>query len=135
MICEDQANVREGLERLLKLEQDMEIVGLAQDGAEAVELVPKTSPDVILMDLKMPVMNGVVTTRRIDAEYPAMRVLVLTPFGDSEGVFDAIRAGASGYLLKDTPREKMVETVRGTMMGKSYVDPPGAGKLLDQVAS
>jgi DNA-binding NarL/FixJ family response regulator len=135
VICDDQAIVREGLELLLKLEKDISVVGLAQDGAEAVELVAKTFPDLVLMDLKMPGMNGVEATRRIHAEHPEVKVLVLTTFDDDEWVFDAIRAGASGYLLKDTPRERVVEAVRGTVLGKSFVDPGVAGKLLDQVAT
>ena len=135
IICDDQAIVRDGLELLLKLEKDIEVCGLAQDGTEAVELVSKTSPDLVLMDLKMPGMNGVEATRRICTEYPKVKVLVLTTFNDDEWVFDAIRAGASGYLLKDTPRDKVIEAIRGTVMGKAYVDPLVAGKLMDQVSS
>jgi NarL family two-component system response regulator LiaR len=135
IICDDQAIVREGLELLLKLEKDMEVVGLAQDGAEALDLVAETRPDLVLMDLKMPGMNGVEATRKIRALHPDTKILVLTTFDDDEWVFDAIRAGASGYLLKDTPREKVVEAVRGTLAGKSFVDPLVAGKILDQVAS
>jgi NarL family two-component system response regulator LiaR len=135
LICDDQAIVRDGLELLLKLEKDIEVVALAQDGAEAVELVEKHRPDLALMDLMMPGMNGVEATRRIRALYPETRVLVLTTFDDDEWVFDAIRAGASGYLLKDTPRARVIEAVRGTVAGKSYVDPAVAGKLLEQTAS
>ena len=135
IVCDDQAIVRDGLELLLKLEKDIEVTGLAQDGAEAVELVGKHPPDLVLMDLKMPGMNGVEATRRICAEFPSVKVLVLTTFDDDEWVFDAIRAGASGYLLKDTPREKVIEAIRGTLAGKSYVDPMVAGKLINQVSS
>ena len=135
IICDDQAIVRDGLELLLKLEKDIEVVGLAQDGAEAVALAAKTHPDLVLMDLKMPGLNGVEATRRICALEPRPRVLVLTTFDDDEWVFDAIRAGAAGYLLKDTPREKVLEAIRGTMTGKTYMDPAIAGKLLEQVAS
>lgn len=135
VICDDQAIVREGLELLLKLEKDIRVVGLAQDGAEAVELVEKTHPDLVLMDLLMPGMNGVEATRRIRAQYPATKVLVLTTFDDDEWVFDAIRAGASGYLLKDTPRAKVIEAVRGTAEGKAFVDPAVAGKIMEQAAN
>ena len=134
IICDDQAIVRDGLELLLKLEPDIDVVATAQDGAEAVELVAKKSPDLVLMDLKMPGVNGVEATRRICAQYPSTKVLILTTFDDDEWLFDAIRAGAAGYLLKDTPREKVIEAVRGTILGKSYVDPLVVGKLLDQVA-
>jgi DNA-binding NarL/FixJ family response regulator len=135
IICDDQAIIRDGLELLLKLEGDIEVAGLAQDGAEAVELAMRLSPDLVLMDLKMPGMNGVEATRRIRAQQPGIKVLVLTTYDDDEWVFDAIRAGASGYLLKDTPREKVVEAIRGTAMGKSYVDPAITGKILERVAS
>ncbi len=135
LICDDQAIVRDGLELLLKLEKDIEVVGVAQDGAEAVTLAAKMQPDLVLMDLKMPGLNGVEATRRICALEPRPRVLVLTTFDDDEWVFDAIRAGAAGYLLKDTPREKVLEAIRGTVTGKTYMDPAIAGKLLEQVAS
>jgi NarL family two-component system response regulator LiaR len=135
IICDDQAIVRDGLDLLLRLEKDMQVVGLARDGAEALEMVEKTKPDLVLMDLKMPGMNGVEATRQIRALHPDTKILVLTTFDDDEWVFDAIRAGASGYLLKDTPREKVVEAMRGTLAGKSFVDPLVAGKILDQVAS
>jgi len=135
IICDDQAIIRDGLELLLKLEKDIEIVGLAQDGTEAVELVNSQRPDLVLMDLKMPGMNGVETTRRIRNQHPEVKVLVLTTYDDDEWVFDAIRAGASGYLLKDTPREKVIEAIRGTVEGHSFVDPAVTGKLLNQVAS
>jgi DNA-binding NarL/FixJ family response regulator len=86
------------------------------------------------MDLKMPVMNGVDATREIKAKYPRVKVLVLTTYGTDEWVFDAIRAGASGYLLKDAPREGVLSAIRGTLEGKTYVDPSVAGKLLSQVS-
>lgn len=135
IICDDQAIIRDGLEMLLKLERDIEVVGLAQDGAEVVELAASGRPDLILMDLKMPGINGVEATRRIRAQHPEMKVLVLTTYDDDEWLFDAIRAGASGYLLKDTPREKVLEAIRGTVSGQAFVDPAIAGKLLQQTAS
>jgi DNA-binding NarL/FixJ family response regulator len=119
---------------LLKLENDIEVVGQAQDGAEAVEMVKRAQPDLVLMDLKMPGMNGIEATRQIRGQYPQVKVLVLTTYDDDEWVFDAIRAGASGYLLKDTPREEVIKAVKGTAAGKSFVDPAVAGKLLNQVA-
>lgn len=134
IICDDQAVVRDGLEMLLTLEKDIEVIGTAQDGAEAVELVSANQPDIVLMDLKMPGMNGIEATRQIRAKYPEVKVLVLTTYDDDEWVFDAIRAGASGYLLKDTPREEVVKAIRGTVEGKSFVDPAVAGKLMGQVA-
>jgi len=135
LICDDQAVIRDGLEMLLKLEQDFEIVGAAQDGAEAVELAAQKSPDLVLMDLKMPGTNGIEATREIRAKFPNVKVLVLTTYDDDEWLFDAIRAGASGYLLKDTPRHKIIEAIRGTVEGRSFLDPAIAGKLINQVAS
>jgi DNA-binding NarL/FixJ family response regulator len=135
VICEDQAIIRDGLEMLLNLEKDIKVVGLAQDGAEGVDLAARQQPDLILMDLKMPGMNGIEATRQIHMRWPAIKILVLTTYDDDEWVFDAIRAGASGYLLKDTPREDLIKAVRGTAEGKSFVDPAVAGKLLGQVAS
>ncbi|MCB9076930.1 MAG: response regulator transcription factor [Anaerolineaceae bacterium] len=134
VICDDQAIIRDGLEMLLKLEKDIEVLGQAQDGSEAVEMVQKTQPDLVLMDLKMPGLNGIEATRQIRAHYPHTKVLVLTTYDDDEWVFDAIRAGASGYLLKDTPREEVIKAVRGTVTGKTFLDPAVAGKVLTQVA-
>jgi len=134
LICDDQAIIRDGLEMMLKLERNIEVVGKAEDGAEAVELVERLSPDVVLMDLKMPYMNGVEAIRRIRARFPQVKVLVLTTYDDDTWLFDAIRAGAHGYLLKDTPREKVIEAIRGTAEGKAFVDPAVAGRLMAQVA-
>jgi len=134
IICDDQAIVRDGLEMLLKLEPDIDVVGTAEDGATAVEMVAKEKPDLVLMDLKMPVMNGVEATRQIRAKYPEVKVLVLTTYDDDEWVFDAIQAGAAGYLLKDTPRDEVVKVIRGTVSGKVYLDPSVAGKVLEQVS-
>lgn len=135
LLCDDQAVIRDGMEMLLQLEKDFQVVGSAQDGSEAVELAAKKQPDIILMDLKMPGMNGIEATREIRKKFPQIKILVLTTYDDDEWVFDAIRAGASGYLLKDTPRQKIIEAIRGTVDGKSFVDPALAGKLLNQVAN
>ncbi len=135
IICDDQAIVRDGLEMLLKLEPDIEVVGTAEDGAAAVEMVAQKTPDLVLMDLKMPIMNGVEATRQIRTKYPEVKVLVLTTFDNDEWVLDAIQAGASGYLLKDTPRDELIKAIRGTVTGRTYVDPSVAGKVLQQVSS
>lgn len=135
IICDDQAIVRDGLAMMLKLEKDIEVVGLAEDGAAAVDLATQKKPDLVLMDLKMPVMNGVEATRQIKTNFPETKILVLTTYSDDEWVFDAIRAGASGYLLKDTPRDDLVRAVRGTITGKTYIDPSIAGKVIDRVTS
>lgn len=135
VICDDQDIVRDGLQLLLKLESDIEIVGIASDGAMAVEMAKREKPDLVLMDLKMPVMNGVDATRVIREKCPGVKVLVLSTYGTDEWVFDAIKAGASGYLLKDTPREGVLKAIRGTVEGKTYVDPSVAGKVLGEISS
>ncbi|MCC6499648.1 MAG: response regulator transcription factor [Anaerolineales bacterium] len=135
LLCDDQAVIRDGLEMLLTLEKDMQVVGSASDGAEALELAAQKRPDLILMDLKMPGVNGIEATRQLRAKFPEIKILVLTTYDDDEWLFDAIRAGASGYLLKDTPRQKIIEAIRGTLDGKSFLDPVVAGKLMNQVVS
>ena len=135
IICDDQDIVRDGLELLLKLESDIDIVGIASDGAEAVEMAVRNKPDLVLMDLKMPVMNGVDATREIKAKCPGAKILVLTTYGTDDWVLDAIRAGASGYLLKDSPREGVLSAIRGTIDGKTFVDPSIAGKILNEISS
>jgi two-component system, NarL family, response regulator LiaR len=135
LICDDQSIVRDGLAMLLRLDKDIEVVGTAEDGDAAVALVDKHLPDLVLMDLKMPVMNGVEATRRIKTAHPEIKVLVLTTYDDDEWVFDAIRSGASGYLLKDTARDELVKAIKGTDAGKTYLDPAVAGKVLGQFSS
>jgi DNA-binding NarL/FixJ family response regulator len=135
LICDDQEMVCEGLRVILKSAPGIEVVGIARDGAEALEFVPQTNPDLVLMDLKMPVMNGIQATRLLHEQYPQVRVLVLTTYDADEWVFDAIRSGAAGYLLKDTPREELIAAVKGTVEGRTHVDPNVAGKLFAQVAS
>jgi NarL family two-component system response regulator LiaR len=135
LICDDQAIVCEGLQAILSTARGIEVVGVANDGARAVEMVAEARPDIVLMDLKMPVMNGVQATRLIRDRYPAVRVLVLTTYDADEWVFDAIRGGAAGYLLKDTPREKLIEAIKDTAAGKTPVDPTVAGKLFAQMTA
>lgn len=132
LICDDQAVVREGLAAMLRTVPSLTVVGLAQNGREAVEMVATTQPDVVLMDLKMPRMNGVKATALIRQQFPAVQVLVLTTFATDEWVVDAIEAGASGYLLKDTSRADLVRAIEGTAQGGSYLDPQVAGTVLRQ---
>ena len=133
LICDDQDIVREGLRLILETTREIEIVGTAGDGAEALKLIPTAKPQVVLMDLKMPGMNGIQATRLIREQYPNIRVLVLTTFDADEWVFDAIRSGAAGYLLKDMPRQQLVEAILGTAEGKTHVDPAVAGKLFSKL--
>lgn len=134
LICDDQDVVREGLQAILKSCKDIEVVGLAGDGDEALQMIPSVKPDVVLMDLKMPVMNGIQATHHICTQYPEVYVLVLTTYDADQWVFDAIRSGAAGYLLKDTPRDGLIAAIKGTAEGKTHVDPNVAGKLFTQVS-
>lgn len=133
LICDDQWIVCEGLEAILHADPEIEVTAVAHDGAEALALIPEASPDVILLDLKMPGMDGIQATREIGRRFPAIKVLVLTTYGDDDWVFEAIRAGASGYLLKGTPRESLIAAVKGTAAGHTHVDPSIAGKLFERV--
>lgn len=134
VLCDDQEIVTEGIQLILSTIPGFEVVGVAHDGAEAVDLVAEHHPDVVLMDLRMPIMNGIQATRKIQEQFPDTRVLVLTTYDDDGWVFDAIRAGADGYLLKDTPREQLIAAIRGTTEGATHVDPNVAGKLFRQLA-
>lgn len=134
VLCDDQDIVTEGMQVILGTVKDIEVIGVAHDGAEAVDLAAELNPDLVLMDLRMPIMNGIQATREICQSHPEIKVLVLTTYDDDYWVFDAIRAGASGYLLKDTPREQLIRAIRGTVSGDTYVDPQVAGKLFGQVA-
>lgn len=135
LICDDQDVVREGLRTILAAASGIEVVGAASDGAEAVEEVERSLPDVVLMDLKMPGVNGIHATRQIHARFPTVRVLVLTTYDADEWVVDAIRSGAAGYLLKDTPGEDLLAAIRGTAAGKTHMDPSVAGTLLDLIVT
>lgn len=132
ILVDDQAMFREGLRMLLSLQPDFEIVGEASDGAAAIELARRVEPDVILMDLRMPEMDGAEATRRIRAEVPAVRVIVLTTFEDDEEVFAAIRAGAVGYLLKASPAEKVYEAIRLAAPGELFLEPSVTAKLVTE---
>jgi len=134
LIVDDQDVVCEGLRAILGTAPEIEVIGVAGNGAEAVELVEKDPPHVVLMDLNMPVMNGIQATRKICERFPAVRVLALTTYDADEWVFDAIRAGASGYLLKGTPRADLINAIAGTAAGQTFVDPGVAGKLFTHVA-
>jgi len=132
LICDDQVFVCEGLRAMLSTDPDIEVVGMAYDGEEALRLAESQQPQIVLMDLKMPGMNGVQATRQLRERFPEVRILILTTYDFDEWVFEAIRAGANGYLLKDTPREQLFAAIHGTVEGKSYIDPSVAAKLLDQ---
>lgn len=132
VIAEDQAIVRRGVALLLAMEPDMEVVGQACNGVEAVDLSLLLRPDVVLMDLHMPVKGGVAATREITRSLPGTQVLVLTTLDDDETVFEAVRAGAHAYLLKDAAEAELLETIRALRRGESHLTPQIARKVMDQ---
>jgi DNA-binding NarL/FixJ family response regulator len=130
MLVDDQSLFREALRTLLALQADFEIVAEAENGERAVALAQAQKPDVVLMDLRMPVMNGVEATRRVRAVAPASRVVVLTTFEEDEEIFDAMSAGAVGYLLKACSAEKLCDSVRAAAQGTSVLEPSVAARLM-----
>ncbi len=131
IIADDQEIIRQGLSIILDHQSDIEVVGLAEDGVEALKLARQLRPDVVLMDVKMPRMNGIETTRQITQALPNSRVIILTTYDVDDWVFDCIRAGAVGYLLKDAKADDLAQAVRGAVRGESQMDPGVARKLLD----
>ncbi len=134
MIVDDHTVVRDGLASILERQEDFQVVGQASNGLEAVERVPALQPDVILMDLRMPELDGVEAMRRIHSERPETRFIVLTTYDSDQYIFDAIEAGAKGYLLKDTSREDLFEAVRAVHRGESGIEPGVAARVLDRFA-
>jgi DNA-binding NarL/FixJ family response regulator len=134
VVADDQTVVREGIVMLLGLLPGIEVVGAAGDGEEAVELVAELSPDVVLMDLRMPRCDGVEATRRIRAEYPETQVVVLTTFGDDESLFPALKAGARGYLTKDAGGDEIVRAVQSVLSGDAGLSPSVQRRLLERLS-
>jgi DNA-binding NarL/FixJ family response regulator len=134
-IADDHAVVRQGLRTFLELQDDVEVVGEAADGAEAVELVERTEPDVVLLDLVMPRIDGIEAIRQIRARCPATRILVLTSFADDRTVLPAVRAGAAGYLLKDVQPPELVGAIRTVHAGEALLAPAVATMLVEQLAA
>jgi DNA-binding NarL/FixJ family response regulator len=131
VLVDDHAIVRHGLEQLVATTDDMRVVGSAADGIEAVEIVTRTRPDIVLMDLSMPKMDGIEATRQILAVHPEVAVVVLTTFGEQRRVLDALDAGAVGYLLKQSDPEEILDALRSTAAGGAPLDPKAARVLLD----
>jgi DNA-binding NarL/FixJ family response regulator len=134
LIVDDHAVVRQGLRMFIELQEDMQVVGEGSNGIEAIQLAERLSPDVILLDLVMPQMDGAEATIRIKAICPAARVIILTSFGEEDKVLPAIRAGAMGYLLKDIRPNDLVQAVREVYQGKVQLHPDVAQKLMAIVA-
>jgi len=134
LLVDDQALFREGLRTLLGMQPGLVVVGEAANGEEALRLAAKLGPQVVLMDLRMPVLDGVTATRRLHEAQPDCRVIVLTTFDDDEYVFEGLRAGAVGYLLKDVPSEKLAEAIRAAAGGESFLQPSVAAKVVAEFA-
>lgn len=132
LICDDQEVVRKGLNIILTHADGIEVVGMAENGVEACELTADLAPDVVLMDLKMPKLNGIEATKKITVANPDQAVLVLTTYDADDWVFDAIRAGARGYLLKDSNGDEILHALNETVEGRSYLDARIAGKVLNE---
>ncbi|GCE77229.1 response regulator [Cellulomonas biazotea] len=133
LLADDHPVVRSGLAGMLALEPDLEVVGEAADGAQAVALVAELVPDIVLMDLRMPVLDGAAATALITGERPGVRVLVLTTYETDTDILRAVEAGATGYLLKDTPRDQLVAGVRAAARGESALSPSVARRLVQQL--
>ncbi|MBI1882565.1 MAG: response regulator transcription factor [Chloroflexi bacterium] len=134
LLTDDQAIVRKGIQALLATESNIEVVGEAENGKEAIQLVEKLKPDVILMDLQMPEMSGIEAIGHITANQPSARILVLTSFATDDKVFPAINAGALGYLLKDSSPEELVQAIRQVHRGESSLHPTIARKVLQELS-
>ena len=132
LLVDDQLLFRKGLRALLEDQEDMEVVGEAADGAQAVERVRAAKPDVVLMDIHMPVCNGIEATRLVKSEWPETKIIALTVSDEDEDLFEAIKSGASGYLLKDLRPEELFDLVRGVLRGETPISPAVAGKLLSE---
>lgn len=134
LIADDQELIRQSLSFVLDAQADIEMVGTASDGREAIELVRKEKPDVVLMDIRMPEVDGVECTRLIKSAYPQIKVIILTTFDDDEYVFGALRYGASGYLLKGVSVKELADAVREVVRGGSIIMPGVASKALEMFA-
>jgi DNA-binding NarL/FixJ family response regulator len=135
VLADDHAVVRKGIREFLESEDDIQVVAEAADGAAAVVVVAKHQPDVAVLDIQMPAMTGIEATRRIKAEHPSVRVLVLTAYDDDPYIFALLQAGASGYVLKTADSSELVHAVRAVHRGESALDPAVAQKVVQQLTS
>jgi DNA-binding NarL/FixJ family response regulator len=134
LITDDHAVVREGLSAMLSREKDFEVAGEAANGREAIQKARELKPDMVLMDLRMPEIDGIEAMRQIKTEHPAMQFIILTTYDNDEYIFKGIEAGARAYLLKDAPREDIFKAIRAVNRGESMIEPAVAGKVLDRFA-
>jgi DNA-binding NarL/FixJ family response regulator len=134
LIVDDHPVVREGLSTMLSREKDIEVVGQAENGQKAIEKARELRPDIILMDLRMPEVDGIEAMRRIKMTNPDIKFIVLTTYDNDEYIFKGIESGARAYLLKDAPREDLFKAIRGVSKGESLIEPAVAGKVLNRFA-
>ncbi len=134
VVVDDQTLVRQGIQTLLDLEADLTVVGAAANGQQALELIEQTQPDVVLMDVRMPVMDGVAATREISRRWPQIGVIILTTFDDDEYVIEGLKAGARGYMLKDADSSEIVAAVRIVARGEALIQPSITRKVLAEFA-
>jgi len=134
LLVDDHAVVVKGLQFFLRMQSDIEVVGEAVNGKDALRMMPELKPDVVLMDLLMPEMNGIEATKRIRQDYPETKVIMLTSFSEQDQVLPAIKAGANGYLLKDVQPDELVEAIRGVYHGKAQLHPRVTEQLMTHLA-
>lgn len=130
LIADDQSLIRDGLKLILEMENDMEVIGLASDGEQAFEMAGKLNPDIVLIDIRMPVCDGVLGTKKICQSYPKVKVIILTTFSDDQYIFEALKGGATGYLLKDVHSEELANSIRTVVKGGVLIHPEIAAKML-----
>jgi two-component system response regulator DegU len=133
VIADDHQLLREGVKRILNMEIDFEVIGECGDGIQVVELCNELRPDVVLMDINMPIENGVVATERLKEFFPEIKVIILSIHDDESYVFETLRKGASGYLLKDMEAEQLINAIRSVVAGHAYIHPKVTGKLINQL--
>ena len=134
LLVDDQRLMRDGLRTLIELETDLDVAGEAEDGLQAITAYRDLGPDIVLMDVRMPNLNGVEATRRIKADWPEANVLILTTFDDDEYIFEGLRAGASGYLLKDVSGKELADAIRTVANGGTLIAPSVARKVISEFA-
>ncbi|EPY09506.1 MULTISPECIES: response regulator [Paenibacillus] len=133
LLADDHQLFREGLKRILNMEDDLEVIGECGDGIQVLEFCNKEVPDVVLMDINMPIENGVIATERLRDIFPDVKVIILSIHDDESYVFETLRKGASGYLLKDMEAESLINAIRSVVTGYAYIHPKVTGKLIQQL--
>ncbi|MCT4564392.1 MAG: response regulator transcription factor [Maledivibacter sp.] len=130
MIVDDQGLIRDGLKMILSLSEDIEVVGEAVNGEEAIDMLSRVNPDVILMDIRMPVLNGVEATKIIKEKFPAVKILILTTFNEDEYIFEGLKYGADGYMLKDVKSDEIIKAIKEVYKGNVLLQPEIATKVV-----